>query len=118
MTAAAKSAFYFGFYPLAAGVALLLAADRMLPLFGIALNDYFWPRLVGAVSMSTGVYYVNAGRTNNIGFIRWSVFGRAWVVIVILALVVLGLAKPALALFTLGDAAGLAWSWLALRGER
>lgn len=74
--------------------------------------------MLGAVSMSIGFYYLRAGRTNNVGFIRWSVLGRAWVVLCIVALVLVRQARPVLLLFTLKDTAGLVWSWLALRGSR
>lgn len=117
MSGPARSAFYFGFYPFAAGLALLLFADRLLPTFGFATSDYLWARLVGAVSMSLGYYYWEAGRRNQVAFIRWSVLGRAWVVACMAGLVLLGQAKLPLLLFGLGDIAGLTWSWLALRRE-
>lgn len=62
-----------------------------------------------------GAYYVVMGRAEATAFFRATIWGRAWIFVSFLALVVLGMAKPPLVLFGAVDVLGALWTWRALK---
>ncbi|BBN57143.1 hypothetical protein TRE132_52680 [Pseudomonas chlororaphis subsp. aurantiaca] len=49
-----KSVFLFGLYMLLLGAALVLAPNLLLPLFGFALTDEVWIRVMGQLALYLG----------------------------------------------------------------
>lgn len=68
-----KSVFVFGLYMLVLGAALVLAPNLLLPLFGFALTDEVWIRVMGQLALYLGVYYVWAGYTERREFMALTV---------------------------------------------
>jgi hypothetical protein len=62
-------------------------------------------------------YYVQAARRGLEVFIRWTVWGRAAVIVCFAAFVLLASAPRALLLFGLIDLLAAIWTWLALRKD-
>ncbi len=115
MSPAAKSIYYFGFYVLALGAALLLAPGLMLRATGLPLGGELWIRVLGLVVVILGYYYLRAARHELTAFFRWTVHTRPWPVVVFAALVLLNQAEPVLILFGLGDLLGALWTAVVLR---
>lgn len=115
MTPAARSLFVFGLYLLAAGTLLLLVPALMLQPLGLPAPTDVWVRVVGLLAIALGLYYRVAARAELLAFMRLSVWVRGAVALVFVGFIVGGLAPVALLGFGLIDAAGAAWTALALR---
>lgn len=115
MTNAAKSVYYFGFYLLALGLILVFLPNMLLSLFGFEPTSEVWIRVLGAVVLAIGIYYVFVAPTNNETFLKITVYARISILVWFTLFVLLGWAKPMLLLFGGVDLLGAAWTWSALR---
>lgn len=114
MTHAARSIVYFGGYIFLTGLVLLVAPNVLLSMFGLGSTSEVWIRVLGCVVTALGAYYVVMGRAGVTAFFRATIWGRAWIFLSFLALVVIGMAKPPLVLFGAVDLLGAIWTWRAL----
>ena len=117
MSYAARSLFVFGIYLCALGLLLLLVPNLILPLFGAPTTNEVWIRINGMFVLCLSFYYVQAARHGLTGFIRWTIWARAAVIIFFAAFVLLVAAPKALLLFGLIDLLAAMWTWLALKKE-
>lgn len=117
MSHAARSLFVFGVYLCVLGLALLLAPNALLRLCGAPETDEVWIRVSGMFVLCFSFYYILAARSGLTNFIRWTVWGRAAVIVYFTAFVLLFAAPRALLLFGLVDLAAAVWTWLALRAD-
>ena len=108
----------FGAYVLGLGVALVVAPNFVLAIFGIPETGEVWIRILGAVLAVNGYYLIEAGRLGSRWFMRASVFGRAGVAAFLFALVLAGIAPPVMILFATVDLAGAIWTAVTLRSSR
>ena len=115
MTSAARSIVYFGIYILLTGLVLLVAPNVLLSMFGLGSTTEVWIRVLGCVVTALGAYYVVMGRAEASSFFKATVWGRAWIFVSFLGLVVVGMAKPPLVLFGAVDLLGAIWTWRALK---
>lgn len=115
MTAAAKSLYYFGIYLVLLGIALTVVPNDMLALFQFAETTEVWIRVLGAVVFSIGLYYVFMAPSDNVQFLKLSIYVRASILLWFLVFVLLGWAQPQLILFGLIEMAGATWTYLAMR---
>ena len=115
MTRTARTILYFGLYVVLTGLALLVAPNLLLSVFGLGSTTEVWIRVLGCVVIALGSYYVVMGRADSIEFARASVWGRIWIFASFLALVVAGFAKPPLFLFGAADLLGAIWTWRSLK---
>jgi hypothetical protein len=118
MTRAGRSLFVFGFYPILAGIFLIVAPNVLFRLSGVAASTEIWPRFAGVLSIVIGFYEMQAGRKSIVDFLWWSIYARASLVIFLSAFVVLGLAQPTLIILGVIDLAGSAWTWIALQRSK
>ena len=105
----------FGAYLIGLGAILTLAPNVLLAIFRIPETNEFWIRILGALLVVIGYYYVEGGRHGSLWLMRASVPGRLGVAAVLGALVVGGVAPPVMALFAAVDVAGATWTAVALR---
>lgn len=115
MSAATTSVRVFGIYLVFLGAALIVAPNAVLALFGIPPTSEVWLRVVGVLAAALGFYYNVAARFTLVPFYRATIAARVLVFVAFGALVLLGFAKPALALFGAVDLAGAIWTAAALR---
>jgi hypothetical protein len=115
MSRAAKSVLVFAGYMLLLGASLALVPARSLALAGLGPAPEPWVRLLGVLVLCLAYYYVVAARRESASFMRACVRGRAFVAACIVVLAALGLAPVQLLLFAAIDAAGAAWTQVALR---
>jgi hypothetical protein len=118
MSRAAKSILAYGVYLILLGLALLIAPNVPLPLFGLPTTDEVWVRIVGMSVLFLAIYFIQAARHEWTDLFRVSVYLRASVPLFFGAFVALGLASPALLLFTPPDLLFALWTLLALRTAR
>ena len=114
MTAAARSIVYFGVYVLLTGLVLLVAPNVLLSLVGLVAATEVWIRVLGSVVTALGAYYVVMGRAEATAFFRATLWGRSWIFVSFLGLVVIGMARPPLVLFGVVDLLGAFWTWRAM----
>ena len=114
MSRGAITVFAFGMYLVVLSGLLLFIPNWLLGLFGMAPTVEVWIRVVGMLVLFLGLYYIQAARSEALGFMRWSVFIRASVMGFFGVFVVLELAPLALLLFAGIDLAGAGWTALAL----
>lgn len=115
MTSAARSVYLFGLYLLVTAAVLFTTPNTMFRLAGLSPSTEPWPRVIGVVVASLGVYYVVAARAGFTAFYRASVWVRASVLVAFTCLVLLGWAEAPLIGFGFVDALGALWTWTALR---
>ena len=115
MSPAARSLYYFGLYLLITGMTLTIAPNFLLSLFGIAATTEIWIRVLGTVVFTLGLGYVVMAPSENRLFLTFSVYARAFVLVMFSAFVALEWAPWQLILFGLIDLAGAAWTYASLR---
>lgn len=115
MSRATTSIRVFGGYVVILGAALIVAPNAVLAPFGIPPTSEVWLRVVGVLAAALGFYYTVAARFELVPFYRATVYGRVFVFACFGAFVLLGFARPALALFGAVDLAGALWTATALR---
>ncbi len=115
MTSAAKSLYYFGFYLLVLGSTLTVFPNVLLSLFQIAETTEVWIRVLGSVVFGIGLYYVFMAPLNSALFLTLSVYVRSSILLWFIVFVLMGWAPSQLILFGLADAAGAAWTFIALK---
>lgn len=118
MTSTAKSVFYYSFYMLGMGLALLFVPDLILGVFGFESTGDVWIRMLGLLAFCAGMLYFYCGRTNQTGFFRISVPERIVFFLGTAGIVLFCPADPALALIGGVDLAGALWTAAALRNEK
>ena len=114
MTPAARSVNVFGTYLLLLGALLLVAPNPMLELFRLPPTTEVWIRVVGMLSAILGIYYRVAATANLTPFFLATVLVRTSVPLFFLGFILAGWAGWPLMLFGIIDAAGAAWTWVAL----
>lgn len=107
----------FGVYAVFLGAMLVVRPNALLRLFAVAPTDEVWIRVLGAVVVILGFYYIEAARTGLKPFFRASVYGRFAVLGFLIALVLFASAPPALILFGLVDALAAEWTRRTLKKE-
>src|ERR1043166_202256 len=117
MTGAAKSLLVFGIYVGVLGLLLLIFPNVLLRTFGAPPTNEIWIRLNGMFVICFSYYYIQAARHGVTPFIRWTVWGRAVVIIYAVAFVLLAGAPKSLLLFGVIDLTCATWTFLALRKD-
>jgi hypothetical protein len=115
MNAATASIRIFGVYLVVLGAALIVAPNAVLAPFGLPPTTEVWLRVAGVLATALGFYYRQAARCELVPFYRATIVVRIFVFVCFGAFVLLGFAKPALALFGAVDFAGAIWTAAALR---
>jgi hypothetical protein len=117
MATPAKTVYVFGWYLIALAIALILAPNTILNLFGIPSTSEPWIRVVGLLAGVVGYYYLRASAAGFSEFFAWTVPVRIFALLFFCALVVLKLAPAVLVLFGVIDTLGAGWTWLAIRNS-
>jgi hypothetical protein len=117
MTRAARSIFVFGFYLVGTGLVLVAVPNMLLALLHLPPTTEPWIRVMGIPVGVMGAFFIAAARGDLVPFFRFTIWGRAIVLIGMAALVLLQLVPPILIGFGLVDAAGAMWTRAALRRE-
>ncbi len=118
MSKAGKSIFYFGYWVVVCGAAMLMFPELCLRASGITLNNYMMVRVLGLTLLYLAVYYFASGRNPaSISFYKATVFTRGSAPFVMLVFMLLGLSGPEAILLTLVDFAGAIWTATALRAD-
>lgn len=118
MSPAARSIVCFGVYIILTGLCLLLAPNVLLSMFGLDATTEVWIRVLGSVVAVLGCYYVVMGRAEVTAFFEATVWGRGWIFVSFLGLVLVGMSKPPLVLFGVVDLLGALWTWRAMKKPR
>lgn len=117
MSRAARSLFIFGIYLEFLALALIVAPNVLLRVFGVASTHEIWIRLVGVVAGNIGVYYLLAARHGFTPIITASVPVRFALMAFFAGFVVFDHAEPSILFFGAADVIGAAWTLVALRAD-
>ena len=115
MTSTAKSVFYYSFYMLGMGLALLFIPNLILGVFGFESTNDIWIRILGLFTFCAGMLYFYCGRANQTGFFRISVIERIVFFLGMVGIVLFVPANPLLVLIGSVDLFGAIWTALTLR---
>lgn len=111
---AAATVNLFGYYALFTGLGLLFQPSLVLGLLGIAAPAEVWIRVLGALAIVVGHYYITCAHRNDRHFFQASVRGRFLFAGLTVLLVVAFGAPPQLMLFGAVDVIGALWTRHAL----
>ncbi len=118
MNKSATSILVWGIYSTITGLTFLVAPNLPLTMLGLGASQEVYPRLLGAVVIVLGYYYIQAARQKTMTSLYvWSVHARLSIVGVLVVVVLASLAKPAMLLFAGVELAGSLWTAYALRSE-
>ncbi len=117
MSGPARSLLVFGIYVAVLGVLLLLFPNMLLRIFGLPPTNEIWIRVNGMFVICFAYYYVQTARHGLTDFIRWTVWGRAAVIVYFVAFVLLAGAPKALLLFGVIDLVSATWTFMALQTD-
>lgn len=107
----------FGIYVVATGIGLMLAPNLVLAPLGVPEAREVWLRMLGALAIVVGYYYIACAAGNARAFFAASVKGRFLFFALGVGLIVLANAPWQVVLFGLVDLAGALWTHLALKAE-
>ena len=114
---AQRSVMVFGVYLLALALALLVAPNMLLAIFGIPATQEVWIRVVGMLVGFLAYYYVRYGAGGARSFLELTIQVRLSVPVFFLAFVLLAAAPWQLMLFAVFDIVGAGWTWWALQAS-
>ncbi len=112
MSASALSILVFGIYLVVIGTGFILMPNTILPLFKFPKTNEPWIRVMGAVVLVLGFYYIIAAQNELSSFFWATVVGRFGVLILFSSLVIFRKTKPMLILFGIIYAIGAGWTLL------
>ena len=119
MTKAGKSIFFFGFWVIICGGALMFFPGFVNNLMGTDMSPDLTSRVLGMVLIFLAIYYFVAARHPAFWpFYRVSIYTRASALIIAVIFVLIKLADVSLIYLTIVDALGAVWTALALRRDR
>jgi hypothetical protein len=117
MASAAFTIKAFGIYVVVTGIGLMLAPNLMLAPLGVPEAREVWLRMVGALAIVLGYYYLVAAAGHARVFFVATVKGRFLFFALGIGLILLANAPWQIVLFGLVDVAGAVWTHLALKAE-
>ncbi len=117
MSAVGRSLVVFGWYLAGLGALLVAAPNVALAVFGLPPTGEPWIRVAGVLVLVIAYFDVRMGREDFVPFARLTVHARVAVLVLFVALVLAGLARPVLILFGATDLAGALWTAAALRSD-
>ena len=117
MTRAARSVYIFGLYLVVLGGILIGTPNTLLALIRLPTTTEPWIHVLGVPIMGMGMLFVASARTEQTAFMRATVWVRLYVPIAFIVLALFKIAPPVVVLFGLADAAGAAWTYVALRAQ-
>ncbi len=119
-TAANKTLLIFSFYPMFAGISMVLAPAMQLQSMNdltganLPIEGLNWIRMLGVVTFIIGYYYFRMSWKHAVDFARFTVHMRLLVPAAVAAMIVV-FDMPFIYLpFTALDVAGALWTWSAL----
>jgi hypothetical protein len=115
MTAASRSLLFFGIYSICAGLVFIIIPATLFSMANLATMHIGWSRVVGLLLLVIGSYDVFCAKENILPYIRASVYVRAGFATGAVLLVIVGEMRSSFLLFGALDAAGAAWTAIALR---
>ncbi|MGD2178962.1 MAG: hypothetical protein PVG71_14205 [Anaerolineae bacterium] len=115
MSTPTTSVLVYGLYLVALGIVYMVVPNVPLRLFGFEPTTEPWIRVMAAMVVIVGYYYVQAARNRIRTFYRWTLHCRTFFPVFTVALVVAGLVRPMLLLFGAIDLAGALWTGLTLQ---
>ena len=118
MSSAARSVYVFGIYLIVIGGILMGSPNTLLAVLGIPATTEPWIRFAGMLVMVIGMLDVACARTEQIGFMRATVYTRIFAFLTFVVFAVLGIAPAILILFGVIDAAAALWTFTALRSVK
>jgi hypothetical protein len=110
------SLLFWAIYALALGAGLLLVPEQVLGLLGFDEPNEVWVRVLGAVSIVLGFYYLMSTFNDARWFYRASVIGR-WGLAVLMVFLAITAGPWQLLLTAVADFLGGLWTFLALRAS-
>ncbi len=117
MSKSATSILVFGIYLIVIGLGFLLMPNTVLGLFGLPTTTEPWILVVAMLLLILAYYYIQTARNEDKAFFRFSVHGRAAVIVFFAAFVLLIKAPVTLIMFGVVDLLAAIWTALALRSE-
>lgn len=117
MNPACKTIYWFSFYPLLAGLSMVLAPALPLQILGWPVEGLDWIRMLGVVTMIVGYYYYQLGSNNVLAFCRYSSQMRLLIPLAFVIMVLTFGMNPIYIALTLVDFLGGLWTWSALRKQ-
>ena len=117
MATAAFTIKAFGIYVVATGIGLTLAPNLVLAPLGVPEAREVWLRLLGALAIVVGYYYIASAAGNARAFFAATVKGRFLFCALGIGLILLANGPWQIFLFGLVDVAGAVWTHLALKAE-
>ena len=118
MSEAAKSIYFFSFWVLFNGIALLLIPEFFLGLLGVDESAAIVARIFGMVLLYLAFYYFMAGRQGQMtDFYRWTTYTRPTALIFAIIFFVTGQVSWLLIPFVMIDLLGALWTHLALKKD-
>jgi hypothetical protein len=118
MSAAAKSIYFFSFWVLFNGIALLLIPEFFLGLLGVSESAASVARIFGMVLLYLAFYYFMAGRQGQMtDFYRWTTYTRPTALMFAIIFFVTGQVSWLLIPFVMIDLLGALWTHLALKKD-
>jgi hypothetical protein len=114
MNSSTVSIVVFGIYLIFVGVGFLFMPNTVLPLFKLPKTEEPWIRVMAVLVLIIAFFYLVAAHYSLTPMFWATVYGRFFVFLSFLVLVLTKKAKPMLIMFGVVDALGAVWTLLTL----
>jgi len=118
MSSAAKTIYFYSFYLFAFGAGMIIVPNILLPLFGFEPTTEIWIRVLGLFTFTTGVYYFQSARNEQLAFFKATIFGRIFFFFIVLVFVFTFHQSYILALIGSVDLIGALWTYYSLKQKK
>jgi uncharacterized protein YjeT (DUF2065 family) len=115
MSSAGLSLFVFGIYMILSGLGFALIPNTALGMFAMPATEEPWLRILGALMVVVGYYYIQTGRKDIRSFFSWTIQARVGVFVIFVLFYFLNWAPATLLIFSAVDLLGSIWTFFALR---
>jgi hypothetical protein len=118
MSRARLSIFIYSIYLAGGGLAMVIIPNVILSLVGHPTTSEPWVRLFGALAFVLAAKGFNYSRLEIQSMFQFDVYTRSFFATVLLILVLIGIARPILLVWTVVDYGAALWTALAIRADK
>jgi hypothetical protein len=103
----------YSFYLFLMGLGMMLIPNLLLSLFGFAETTEIWIRMLGLFTFTTGIYYFQSAKNEQLAFFKSTIVGRIFFFLMTVVFVFAFKQNPMLAAIGSVDLMGALWTYSA-----
>ncbi len=115
MSQIAKTIYFYSFYLFVMGLGMVFIPNTLLGVFGFENTTEIWIRMLGLFTFTTGIYYFQSARNEQMEFFKATIIGRMFFFVVTSVFVLVFKQNPMLAAIGSVDLLGALWTYFSYK---